>query len=138
MELVDENLDSDKTMLEVAKDLLDKFTTETQQEWVVLVGDGKTYEHLMNIKHHYNQALQKLLIFPGDWHTLKNFQPVLMKVYYNAGLKELAMASGYRGFLPLKVVQTSNELTASYCRYGKHFIVKCFKHTLNTHSQLPQ
>ena len=56
MELVDEHPDSDETMLEAAEDLL---TTETQQGWVVLVGDGKTYEHLMNIKRHYGQALQK-------------------------------------------------------------------------------
>ena len=53
-------------MLEVAEDLLDKFTIETQQGWVVLVGDGKTYERLVNIQRQYGQALQKLLISPED------------------------------------------------------------------------
>ena len=65
MELVHENPDNDETMLEVAEDLLDKFTTETQQGWVVLVGDGKTYEHLMNIKRHYGQRPQA--IFQSLW-----------------------------------------------------------------------
>ena len=46
----------------------------------------------MNIKHQYGVALQKLIVFIGDWHTLKNYQPVLMKVYYHDGLKELAKA----------------------------------------------
>ena len=34
--------------------------------------------------------------FPGDWH-LKKFQPVFMEVFFDAGLKQLAETSGYRG-----------------------------------------
>ena len=96
MELVNENPDSDETIARIADQLLEKFSV-TPQSWVVLVGDGKTYEHLINIKRHYGSALDKLLIFPGDWHILKNLQPVLMKIYYSAGLRELAQASGHRG-----------------------------------------
>ena len=78
MELVNENPDSDETMAQIANYFIEKFRT-VPESWVILVGDGKTYEHLMNIKRHYGHALGKLLIFPGDWHTLKNLQPVLMK-----------------------------------------------------------
>ena len=82
-------------MAQIAEDSLDRFNTGTQQGWVVLVGDGTTYEHLMNVKQ-YGHTLKMLLILRGDSHTL-NFQPVLMEVHFYAGLKELTKASGYRG-----------------------------------------
>ena len=96
MELLDENPDCTETMSIVAEDLLAKFY-QVQDRWVVLVGDGKTYRHLMNVKKQYSTMLRKLLIFPGDWHILKNYQPVLMKEYYSAGLREMAKNSGYHG-----------------------------------------
>ena len=45
MELVDENADSVKTMSYVAELVLERLSSASQ-EWLVLVGDGKTYVHL--------------------------------------------------------------------------------------------
>ena len=96
MELINENPDSDETMCIVAEDLLEKFNTKEQDDgWVIIVGDGKTYQHLLHIKQQYGTALEKLIIFPGDWHILKNYQPILMRVYYHAGLRELAQSYGF-------------------------------------------
>ena len=70
--------------------------TVHQESYIVLIGDGKTHECLMEVKRLYGSTVNKLLIFPRDWHTLANFQPVLIKIYY-AGLKEIAQRSGYNG-----------------------------------------
>lgn len=98
MDLMDENADSDETMAEVAEMISDKITASGSgvQKYVLLVGDGKTYEHLCKVKRLYGSALSNVLLFPGDWHILKNFQPVLLKAYYHAGLQDIARSSGYR------------------------------------------
>ena len=108
LELLDEHPDSADTMRHVSDLLLQNCSSEYQSGYVILVGDGKTYEHLMKIKHLYGNELKKLLIFPGDWHTLANFQPVLMKIYYSAGLKELATTAGYRGETLTSLSKCSN------------------------------
>ena len=62
----------DETMSLVAEDLLNKFDN-IQDGWVVLVGDGKTNKHLMNIKKQYNTALQKFLLFPAYFEKLSAY-----------------------------------------------------------------
>ena len=108
MELLNENADSQETVLHISDYLLSELHSQYQDGWVLLVGDGKTYEHLRNIKNLYGEDLEKLLIFPGDWHVLKNFQPLLMKMYYGAGLKEMAQASGFQGETLTSLEKCSN------------------------------
>ncbi len=124
MEILDENPDSAETMRIVANMLFKQANSRYQNGYVVLVGDGKTYSYLMHIKLLYGTELAKLLIFPGDWHTLANFQPVIMKIYYDVGLKELAIASGYRGETLTSLKRSSNfkRTHAFLCKYGKHSI----------------
>lgn len=64
MELLDENADSEEMMAEVTELVSGKIMSETQP-WVVLVGDGKTYEHLSKVKRLYGSALSNVLIFQG-------------------------------------------------------------------------
>ena len=67
-----------------------------KKEWVLLEGDQATYERLQSIKAEYGNDFAWMIPFPGDWHFLKNFQEVLVKVYFDAGLGDLAKASGYQ------------------------------------------
>ena len=92
MELIDENADSMETMSQVAEMIQQKLIGTAQQQFI-LVGDGKTYQHLQHSKRLYGDALKNILIFPGDWHIL---QQVLLKQYYYVGLKNIASNSRFR------------------------------------------
>ena len=129
MDLVNENPDCAETMSLMPEDLLAKFE-EVQDRWLVLVGDGKSYKHLINIKRQYSAALKKLLIFPGDWYILKNYQPILMKIYLCAGLREMAKNSGYYSTTLKSVTSISSKTIISYCKHGKPCIEKCYMHIL--------
>ena len=58
-------------------------------------GDAKLYEILQSLKFEYGNELKWVIPYPGDWHTLMNFQKALVKPYFDAGLKSLADACGY-------------------------------------------
>ena len=94
MELLDEHPDSVDTTRHVAELLLQNYSSAYQDGYVLLVGDGKTYEHLMKVKCLYGQELKKNYSY---FLRIGILSQVLMKIYYSAGLKELAIASGFRG-----------------------------------------
>ena len=97
LDVLDLNTDSRETIGEVLSELRKEFNIGTALEHLVVAGDAKTYQHLQSLKLDYGSELSWLQPFPGDFHILKNFQPVLSKIYFDIGLKQLAGASGFRG-----------------------------------------
>lgn len=71
------------------------------------MGDGKTYFHLVKLKEEYATELSWMIPFPGDCHTLKNLQPVLMKVYWHSGLEDVASCV-HKGATLASLLQCSN------------------------------
>lgn len=88
--VLDDAADKKETVLKVLNILHDKFEIGKSCKYIVVVGDGKSYDHLIKLKSEYGANLSWVLPYPGDWHILKNLLPIFMKVYLDAGLKQLA------------------------------------------------
>ena len=82
--------DSPETIKNYLGVLYDTYEIGSKLKFWVVVGDCKTFEHLLRIKDEYGPELRWLLPFPDDWYILKNYQPVVMKIYWDAGLKYVA------------------------------------------------
>eukprot|EP00117_Sycon_ciliatum_P041621 scpid79628/ scgid4628/ len=95
--LLDKPADSKETIKLVLDQLYVTYGIGKQLQWILVVGDGKTYDLLLKLQNEYGSELAWLVPFPGDWHTLKAIQPCLLKVYWDAGLKSMAKAMGYKG-----------------------------------------
>lgn len=93
--VLDQRCDSKETLLNIIHDLYTEFVVTKLKKHILLEGDQATYERLQSIKREYGNDLAWMIPFPGDWHLLKNYQEVLLKIYFDAGLSELAKASGY-------------------------------------------
>ena len=93
--VLDEKCDNKETLLSIINDLYVEFILSGKKTHVILEGDQATYERLHSIRLEYGNESKWLVLFPGDWHFLKNYQEVLLKIYFEAGLSDLARASGY-------------------------------------------
>ena len=113
--------DSKDTVLRVLNKLHRIFIVEEGIRWLVVVGDAKTYDILQNLRCEYGGQLQWMLPLPGDWHLLYNYQKVLLKVYGDAGLLQLAKVAGHRSETLKSLAQ------ASHFKRTHHFILQSFE-----------
>ena len=95
IDILDEYADSKETILHVLGILQKKLSIGHKMKWLAVVGDAKTFTHLEALKIEYGTDPDWLIPLPGDWHVLKNYQPVLMKAFFDAGLRDIAKATGY-------------------------------------------
>ena len=94
--VLQQRCDDKETLLDIINNLYTEFIKPGKKKHILLEGDQATYERLQGIKREYVNDFCWMTPFPGDWHILKNFQEVLLKIYYDGGLRDLAMASGYQ------------------------------------------
>ena len=87
--VMEENADNRETIKLTLDKLYSDLGIHKTLNYLVVVGDAKTYDHLVQLKNDFPEKLEWLLPFIGDWHTLKNYQLTLMKIYLDAGLREL-------------------------------------------------
>lgn len=95
LDILDEYTDNKDTILNSLALLQEKLGVGTSVLHLGVVGDGKTYDHLHSLKVEYGKELNWLIPLPGDWHILKNYQEVIMKVYFDGGLRQAAKKAGY-------------------------------------------
>ena len=97
LDILNMHADCRDTMLSVVELLQTKYKVVGESlPGLPVAGDTKTFNHLHSLKKEHSEDLHWLLPMPGDWHTLKNFHPVFMLAYGDAGLKQLAEAAGFR------------------------------------------
>ena len=47
------------------------------------------------LKNEHGKQMEWMLSLPGDWHILFNYQKVLLKIYGDAGLLQIAKVGGH-------------------------------------------
>ena len=116
--VLDAVADSKDTVMTVISDLYEQFVVQHNLTHLILKGDATLYEVLQSLKYEYEHDLEWLVPYPGDWHTLMNFQHALMKPYFDTGLKNLAQAAGY----PPQQIKACSQF-----KHTHHFILEVWE-----------
>ena len=118
--VLNENADNRETILFTLNKLYNDLGVHRRINYLVVVGDGKTYDHLIQLKNEEKEDLDWLLPYIGDWHALKNYQSILMKIYLDACLKEMIEIL-HRGVL-FKVVSEAKAFDKTH-----NFLMQCWE-----------
>ncbi|CAC5358497.1 unnamed protein product [Mytilus coruscus] len=110
--VLDDPADSKEIVVKTLNILHDRFQIGNKLQYLVVVGDGKSCDHLIKLKAEYGCVLDWVLPYPGDWHILKNILPIFIKHFYDAGLKELAGI--YHHGATLKVLTECTKFSVSH------------------------
>ena len=132
LRVMDQNADNPETILEALSWLHHEFDVGKLVDHLIVAGDAKTYLHMVTLKQQYGEALKWLVTFPGDFHLLRNYQEVMMTAYWDAGLKQIASASGYRGETLTSLSKCSN--FSNTTTFFFEVWEALYQHTLNVYT----
>ena len=90
------NADSKEAVLTSLATLHKELNIGVDLKHLVVVTDAKIVPYMHEIKNEHKGESDWVIPYPGDFHILLNYQKVLMKVYWDAVLKQLASASGFK------------------------------------------
>ena len=90
IEIYNDKADCTSTIKKVLHELHDTFKVSKHVNHLFVVGDLKTYEYVMKAKSDQGKAMDWVIPYIGDWHVLKNLQSVIMKIFWDGGLKDVS------------------------------------------------
>ncbi|CAH1232408.1 Hypp454 [Branchiostoma lanceolatum] len=97
LDIFDLPCDNEDTMIHVLHQIATNMGIPEKRQSLILVGDGKTYDLLWKVKKKYPSEFSWAHLYMGDWHVLKNTQEVIMKIFWDSGLKEMAQETHGNG-----------------------------------------
>ena len=108
VQISSERADSRPSLIALLGRMYTTFVVEQKQNWLLVVGDAKTYDIIKSIRMEYGDQMKWLIPWPGDWHILLNYQKAVMKVYGDAGLTNLGEITQHRSETLTSLVQCTN------------------------------